>query len=259
MYKFDEVIFVAEESKKSVHSRATDLFFVPKLIWKYGKWMLPLLILSACSDAGIMTDCPFHRFTFTLDVKHDLAGPYLRLGDSLQLEIDFPDLLPDEETGQMINLEKVPWVMALELKEFDAFGSPRLSQFHFDDARSAFTAEVQTGDSLAFADQYFYNGFNLTEEGTILVSPQKENGRNVIRLSLKPRRAGAFALVWKMPNFQTDLYAVDLIYEEGCYERVVIKIRNPSRSNVAEYEFENSEEIKEQWINEWGSLFFTVP
>jgi hypothetical protein len=27
MYKFDEVILVAEESKKSVHSRATDLFF----------------------------------------------------------------------------------------------------------------------------------------------------------------------------------------------------------------------------------------
>lgn len=233
-----------------------------KLIWKYYKWMLPLLMLSACSDAGIMTDCPFHRFTFTLDVKHDLAGQYLKQTDSLTLEITFPDVLPDKETGEMINLERVPFEMALEFKEFNTNNSHH--SIRFVDAKNAFSIRVVTGDSLPLSDQHRINtsGF-LRAEGTIIVRPEKKDGMHKLKLSIQPRQEGTFALFWRMPNFQTDLYAVDLIYDEGCYERAVIEFRNPTRHNIDEYEprYPPSHygETRDSWINEKGAIFFRVP
>lgn len=224
-------------------------------------WLLSVLLLAACASDEFYSDCPFHRFTFTLDVQHNLSQEYIRLQDSLVLELSFSDELRAKENDELINLENIPLKMGLGFKRFDE--SVRYSLHSLEDAKQAFGIRVLAGDSLVFQEDYRLDSYSrLKADNSIIVRPEKTDGLNKVKIILRPKEIGVFLLFWRIPNSITELYAINLLYDEGCDERVNLNFRNPTVNNVEKYAPEDNqywdEKSQTSWINEEGVIMFEV-
>jgi len=215
-----------------------------------------LLIQISCNKSDY---CQEYYF-FTMNVGNDLHEPFINLGDSITLRIDFDNMIEDNKKNTLFDVAEVDVKPVLILKSYT---NPYSAYNNYPSAKEDFEIEILEGNLLTNEDstaRFLLHTQYLPSE-VVHIDAERSGEVNRVGVKLKPAKRGTYFLYWHYGNVH-NLYR-DLIEEEGrdCSDAVFFKYKNIGTINF-ELAESNSSINNDTWrndlINAKAITFFEV-
>ena len=195
-----------------------------------------LLLLTWSCDDTITVDCLNSNYTFDVNVNYSLEGEFIRLGDSIIVDINYPRTLKDFDTERFHNIDNVFLNHILRIES--NHDNPNLDRFS-STVGSADSIEIRVEEGMLRNSYDYPNRITVYRPSLHRIFiPKQMDTEYRLRIILKPKAVGIYDLSWTEDSERGFIFStIDLVEENGCDQFLSIQHKNTGITNLDLFDY----------------------